>query len=731
MREGGVARLTRHLRGSTTGVAAGMRTPAAGHFPVALARSGPSLRCWTPAACNAPAPLLTALSRGFLRVGHRVASTTAASTTNDSVELADEVAKQGLVVKAAKERAKELGESPNAYARDEIAKLLELKAKLEAMGCADGKKDKKKAESLEGGGGEGKKDAPAQGNTSSLEELKRVRIEKASALREIAEGTQSPTSTAGFMPFAYSFDRSDYCEGLQERYSGLGAGEDDEGGDMVSVCGRVTNKRVFGKLAFVTIQDVTGTIQLQLSKGDLPKRLDADGVEVGSEDCFGSLTFAEMKKLLDLGDIVGGRGTVRKTDKGELSVKCTNFVVLTKALVPLPDKYHGLKDQELRYRRREVDLLASGHEGMARRALLARARVMRTMRDHLHHCGFVEVETPVLHKQAGGADARPFTTHHNALDKGLTLRIATELHLKRLVVGGLERVYEIGKVFRNEGISTRHNPEFTSIEVYQAYADYGDMMKLTEDLIRESARQVLALILREEPSSDGVAAALQGLEYQGNTLNLKEPFRRITMTQSVLDKTGVDPFQVWTEGRGAEPVLEALRREARVPVSEQDAVEIQAACASGPGHALGCLFELYVEEDLIQPTFVTDLPLALSPLAKPHRTEPEKYAERFELFVCGRELANAFSELTDPIDQRKRFERQVQSHVEKRKALKEMDSSDLEDLDYEIEIDEEFVSSLEYGMPPTAGMGLGVDRLIMMLVDAPSIRDVIGFPLLK
>jgi len=298
-------------------------------------------------------------------------------------------------------------------------------------------------------------------------------------------------------------------------------------------------------------------------------------------------------------------------------------------------------------------------------------------------------------------------------------------------VGGLERVYEIGKVFRNEGISTRHNPEFTSIEVYQAYADYGDMMKLTEDLIRESARQVLALILREEPSSDGVAAALEGLEYQGNTLNLKEPFRRITMTQSVLDKTGVDPFQVWTEGRGAEPVLEALRRQARVPVSEQDAVEIQAACASGPGHALGCLFELYVEEDLIQPTFVTDLPLALSPLAKPHRTEPEKYAERFELFVCGRELANAFSELTDPIDQRKRFERQVQSHVEKRKALKEMDSSDLEDLDYEIEIDEEFVSSLEYGMPPTAGMGLGVDRLIMMLVDAPSIRDVIGFPLLK
>ncbi|UPR04539.1 lysine--tRNA ligase [Chloropicon primus] len=749
-RAGGATRTMRR-RGhrSQGGAVASICAAASGREPhlgalrwsssAATTRTTRALWC---SACVAVRSRLGRLDAGGLgrRLVTRGAATTSGGTGADEAlvaEAREEVSRQGLVVKEAKERAKALGENPNSYAKDEIAKLLELKAKLDALTgegkaaeegkgggsgkvVSKGKKQKKKKQEGDGG---------TPGSTSSLEELRKVRIEKAAALREIARDTQSPLSSSGFMPFAYGFSRTDYCKELQERHSELGPGEEEESSARVAVCGRVTNKRVFGKLAFVTIEDVTGTIQLQVSKGNLPsKEEQGKGEAASSGDPVGSLAFADMKKLLDLGDIVGGCGTLRKTDKGELSVNCSNFVVLTKALVPLPDKYHGLKDQEMRYRRREVDLLASGHMGLARRALLARARVMRAMREHLHDRSYTEVETPVLHKQAGGADARPFMTHHNALDKGLTLRIATELHLKRLVVGGLERVYEIGKVFRNEGISTRHNPEFTSIEVYQAYADYHDMMSLTEELIQESARQVLRM---DDISEEEVDQKLGSMEYQGQRLNLRDRFRRVSMTESVLEKTGVDPFEVWSDSHGGESVVQALRDAGKVKVTDSDAVEIQAACASSAGHALGSLFELYVEEDLIQPTFVTDLPLALSPLAKPHRIHPEKYAERFELFVCGRELANAFSELTDPVDQRQRFESQVASHMAKRSALKEMDSEDLEDLDYEIEIDEEFVSALEYGMPPTAGMGLGVDRLIMLLVDAPSIRDVIGFPLLK
>ena len=605
---------------------------------------------------------------------------------------------------------------------------------MKNQGGKGGKKKGKK----KGGGGGGGGDSPG----SSLEDLRKVRLEKVDLLREVAR-TQGTNASSSFMPFAYSFDRTHYCEDLQEKYKELGAGEEAEDGERVAVCGRVMNKRVFGKLAFITIEDVSGTIQLQVSKSNLPTRDEQDGDSSSAsasdpaEDSYGSLAFVEMKKLLDLGDIVGGCGSLRKTDKGELSVNCSNFVILTKAINPLPDKYHGLKDQEMKYRRRELDLLTGGNAGLSRRALKARASVMRAMREHLHQLDYTEVETPVLHKQAGGADARPFATHHNALNKGLTLRIATELHLKRLVVGGLERVYEIGKVFRNEGVSTRHNPEFTSIEVYQAYSDYHDMMTITEDLIRCSAREVFKI----EPGStpESVEDKLANLEYQGKTLNLKDPFQQFSMVDIVRSKTGVDPFQV--EAEASEPdsfassLVDSLRAAALVRVSESDVTEIQAACASSAGHALGCLFELYVEEGLIQPTFITDLPLALSPLAKPHRIHPDKYAERFELFVCGRELANAFSELTDPVDQKERFEKQVVSHMKQRDVLeeaakKEGGSIDA-DMDYDVEIDEEFISALEYGMPPTAGMGLGIDRLLMMLVDAPSIRDVISFPLLK
>ena len=741
----------RQEHGRALGGAAGARAPSQGRRPSGgggdpRARSS-SGRANGLAALN-PTSATTTLPRGAGRsifsrslVPPRLGVRAAATATDDEeavAQLREEVARQGLVVKETKDKAKTLGENPNAYAKDEIAKLLQLKSMLDEL-TGDAKDPPTKAVASSGGSGKKQKKgkAAAEGaaaSSSSLEELKKVRIDKASALREIAQGTQAPTSSGGFMPFAYRFDRSHYCRELQESHADLGAGEDSSLVDQVAVCGRVTNKRIFGKLAFITIEDVTGTIQLQISKKNLPPRPSApqEGEEGSDGDAFGSLSFGEMKKLLDLGDIVGGCGSVRKTDKGELSVNCANFVVLTKALVPLPDKYHGLKDQEMRYRRREVDLLAGGPTGLARRALVARASVMRAMRDYLHHQRYTEVETPVLHKQAGGADARPFTTHHNALDKGLTLRIATELHLKRLVVGGLERVYEIGKVFRNEGVSTRHNPEFTSIEVYQAYADYNDMMTLTEDLIRSGARAVLGLDGAESEVED----LLGRMPYQGQELNLRDPFARITMSGSVLDKTGVDPFQLGETEAGealAEAVVSALRAEGKVAVGESEEGEIRAACASSAGHALACLFELYVEETLVQPTFVIDLPLAISPLAKPHRIHPDKFAERFELFVCGRELANAFSELTDPLDQRERFERQVASHVTQRAAMeKTMASKDqLEEMDYEIEIDEEFISALEYGMPPTAGMGLGIDRLIMMLVDAPSIRDVIGFPLLK
>jgi lysyl-tRNA synthetase class 2 len=622
----------------------------------------------------------------------------------------------------------------------------------ETKGAKKNSSNKKKSNKGKGG---------AAANTSSLEELRKVRIEKAEGLREIAQ-MQNKASNSAFMPFAYSFERSHYCAELQDEYKYLEAGEEVErssrGDDLFAVCGRVMNKRVFGKLAFITIEDATGTIQLQVSKANLPTREEQENEEEtttstsasdAQKERIGSLAFTEMKKFLDLGDIVGGCGSLRKTDKGELSVNCESFVVLTKALVPLPDKFHGLKDQEMKYRRRELDLLTGGPLGLTRRAVKARAGVMKAMRDYLYAKDYTEVETPVLHKQAGGADARPFATHHNALNKGLTLRIATELHLKRLVVGGLERVYEIGKVFRNEGISTRHNPEFTSIEVYQAYADYHDMMTLTEDLIRSSAREVF----RMDPTKQQQQAEAEGsldemlanVEYQGHSLNLKDPFQRFSMTDIVRSKTGVDPFQVASElnlnddlknSAFASALVGALKEANLVKVSDSHVAEVQTACAASVGHALGCLFELYVEEGLIQPTFITDLPLALSPLAKPHRIHPERYAERFELFVCGRELANAFSELTDPIDQRERFVRQVESHMKQREALEAAAKTKGEeeidtDMDYEIEMDEEFISALEHGMPPTAGMGLGIDRLIMMLVDAPSIRDVISFPLLK
>jgi len=592
--------------------------------------------------------------------------------------------------------------------------------------------------------GSNAKGGSASTSTSSLEELRSVRLQKADELRTLGVPSDGQGSgSTNWMPFAYRFERTHLAKTLHDLYVDLepGADVDEATCDPFAVCGRVMAKRVFGKLAFVTVEDVSGPIQLQISKANLPSTT-ADGTLSGTHavhDGQVSLSFAEMKKLVDLGDIVGARGGLRRTEKGELSVNVNHLVVLTKAVRPLPDKWHGLGEDNLeaRYRQREVDLIVSGAAGLARKALVARAATSGAIRRYLDDLGFMEVETPVLHARAGGADARPFATRHNALGKHLTLRIATELHLKRLVVGGMERVYEIGRIFRNEGISTRHNPEFTSVEVYQAYADYHDMMALTEDLVKTIARSVLGNLNHGHGGGDS-AGDISSIEYQGETLDLQAPFQKHSMSDIVRTRTGVDPFEVQARAEaGGEPfaslLLSALREKGLVDLNEASSLEIETACLSSAGHALGCLFELFIEKELIQPTFITDLPLAISPLAKPHREFPTQLAERFELFVCGRELANAFSELTDPVDQRMRFEQQMESHrVQRQAALSaNSDSGVPDDLDYDIEVDEEFLSALEHGLPPTAGMGLGIDRLLMMLVNAPSIRDVISFPLLR
>jgi lysyl-tRNA synthetase class 2 len=394
--------------------------------------------------------------------------------------------------------------------------------------------------------------------------------------------------------------------------------------------------------------------------------------------------FSRLTTLTDAGDWIGATGTLRRTDRGELSVKVRDWTMLSKSLQPLPDKWHGLADVEKRYRQRYLDLIVSPH---TRETFRRRAVLVSTMRRWLDEHGFLEIETPVLQTEAGGADARPFTTHHNALDLPLTLRIATELHLKRLVVGGFERVYELGRIFRNEGVSTRHNPEFTSVEIYQAYADYGDMMDLTEQLIAHVCQQV---------------CGSTRISYQGTAIDLTPPWRRVTMHELVQEATGLD-FHAFSSRDQAATAMRAQGLE--VP-----------ALADSVGRLLVEAFEQRVEAALIQPTFVLDYPVENSPLARAHRSKPG-LVERFELFIVGRETANAFSELIDPLDQRERLEAQ-----QARKAAGDDEAQ---------QVDEDFLHALEVGMPPTGGLGIGIDRLVMLLTDSASIRDVIAFPLLR
>jgi len=424
----------------------------------------------------------------------------------------------------------------------------------------------------------------------------------------------------------------------------------------------------------------------------------------------------------NMGDIVGARGTVKRTEKGELSIAVDSFEMLTKSLLPLPDKFKGLTDVEMRYRQRYVDLIANPE---VRDTFRARAGIVSGIRRFLDDRAFMEMETPVLETRAGGADAKPFNTFHNALGMNLTLRIATELHLKRLVVGGFERVYEMGRIFRNEGISTRHNPEFTSVEVYQAYADVSDMLELTEEMICYCCER-----------ANGGALKIQ---YGDELIDLgQRPWRRAPMNDLVKEAAGVDVMGDYGHNgdlAGAKAAAEAALRALGDKESMSGIPGVQQA--PSVGHVLNEMFEATVETKLRQPTFVLDHPVEISPLAKPHRAKPG-VTERFELFIVGRELANSFSELTDPVDQRTRLESQIETHrvaqEAARAAAEAKGKAALAEYEaelYPIAMDEDFVTALEYGMPPTAGMGLGVDRLVMLLTNSASIRDVIAFPLLK
>ena len=433
-------------------------------------------------------------------------------------------------------------------------------------------------------------------------------------------------------------------------------------GPEYAIAGRIMSIRSFGKAAFIHLQDASGRMQVYVKK-----------------DVLGEAEYAVFKKL-DIGDIVGAKGPLFTTKAGELSIAAHVVKPLTKSLRPLPEKFHGLTDVETRYRQRYLDLIVNPE---VKDTFRKRVEIIRLIRDFLNNRGFMEVETPMMHPIAGGATARPFRTHHNALDMGLYLRIAPELYLKRLLVGGFERVFEINRNFRNEGLSTRHNPEFTMLEFYQAYATYHDLMELTEEMISWIASEVLGTTQ---------------IAYQGQEVDLTPPWRRYTMDEALTAVAGI-PAQV-------------LADPARVMAAAKDH-GIQLDAKAGPGKAKTELFELLVEEKLIDPTFVTAYPLEVSPLARRNAQDPS-VTDRFELFITGREMANAFSELNDPLDQRQRMEQQIANRGD--------------DEEISPELDTDFLRALEYGMPPAAGQGIGIDRLVMLLTDSPSIRDVILFP---
>lgn len=478
-------------------------------------------------------------------------------------------------------------------------------------------------------------------------ELWQVRLEKLDTLRQ-----------NGIEPYADRYLRTQMAADILEQF-------DELEGQTVNVAGRMMSKRDQGKVIFTHIQDFSGRIQIYIRRDDV-----------------GEKEFDLITKF-DLGDIIGVEGTVFRTKRGEISIHAQKVQILSKAMRPLPEKFHGLTNVELRYRQRYLDLIVNPD---VRDVFVMRSKIIQAMREFLVNRGFLEVETPTLHTIAGGAAARPFITHHNTLDMDLYLRIALELHLKRLIVGGFEKIFEIGRNFRNEGISIKHNPEFTMMELYQAYANYEDIMKLTEEMIAYIVEKVHGTLK---------------ITYQDQVIDFTTPWRQVSMLDAIMEYTGVD-FKTIKDDTQAR----AIAAEKGVHV-ENDAPR---------GKIINEFFEGFVEPKLIQPTFIIGHPVEISPLAKRNAAQPE-YTDRFEVFVYGRELGNAFSELNDPIDQRKRFEAQM---TERAKGDDEAHM-----------MDEDFLNALEYGLPPTGGLGIGIDRLVMLLTDSASIRDVILFPTMR
>lgn len=478
-------------------------------------------------------------------------------------------------------------------------------------------------------------------------EVRKVRIDKLADL-----------ASRGKDPFEQTYyTRTATAGGILSDFDSL------EGQD-VSIAGRLVSKRVMGKASFGHIMDSDGKIQVYFCRDDL-------GVD----------EYQDFKKL-DVGDIIGVEGRVFKTKTGEVTVHAVKVTLLTKSLLPLPEKYHGLKDTELRYRRRYVDLIANPE---VKDVFIKRSKIISVIREVLDSKGFIEVETPILNTLAGGANARPFVTHHNTLDIDMYMRIATELHLKRLIVGGFEKVYEIGRQFRNEGMDPKHNPEFTTIELYQAYVDYKEMMNITEELYVTAAERVLGTL---------------NIEYQGTPLDLHSPWQRLTMVEAVKKYTGLDFDN--------DPLDELIKK--------ANAFGLELKADTSWGNALYKVFDVLVEEKLTGPIFIMDYPVEVSPLAKRKPSDP-RLTERFEFFLCATEGGNAFSELNDPLDQRKRFEAQMLAKAK----------GDEEAQPY----DEDFCMALEYGMPPTGGLGIGIDRMVMFLTDSASIRDVLLFPTMR
>lgn len=496
---------------------------------------------------------------------------------------------------------------------------------------------------------EKEKEAIVEEQQQDISELLQIRRDKLAALQ--AEGN-NPF-------FVNTCDKDISAQEIRDRFEEL------EGKD-VCIAGRIMSWRDMGKASFMDIHDRSGRMQVYL-------KIDQVG-----EDVYKGLS------NWDLGDIAEVKGYVFRTRRGEISVHAKSIRLLSKSLLPLPEKFHGLKDTDLRYRQRYVDLIVNPE---VKDTFIKRSKIISTMRSVLDNLGFIEVETPILNTIAGGAAARPFITHHNTLNMDLFLRIAPELYLKRLIVGGMEKVYEIGRQFRNEGMSVKHNPEFTTIELYEAYTDYHGMMDITENLINACAQAVCG--------SDIIT-------YQGEEVNLQKPFRRLTMIEAVKEYTGVD-FDTFV---GDNEKAHAVAKELDLPVEKHHVW----------GDILNLAFEEKVEEKLLQPTFICDYPVEVSPLTKRKADRPE-LVERFELFITRREFANAYTELNDPIDQKERFEYQMK--------LREQGDEEAN------QIDEDFITALEYGMPPTGGMGMGIDRLAMLLTDSASIRDVLLFPTMK